>query len=96
MTESFENLERLVNEVHNALIRMDAQSVASLFAQQEACLQQLQLSGGINHDSKREDKERLARLLPALQRNHLLLEQAMKITDHYVQDLRDASQFRSS
>src|SRR5579875_1582842 len=86
MNELLDQLEQIGSDLHNALVKMDAIHVSSLSFLQETCLEQIQRELTVNPNQRDGVKERLQKILEIHQRNTLLLENAMRITNHYIHD----------
>lgn len=85
MDALLDELERLMIELHDALVHMDAPRVLRLSNLQSICLNQLEQQCLAHPEVVDGFRERLMRIQGLSQRNRLLLENAMNLTDHSIQ-----------
>lgn len=80
-----DDFEALTDELHTALIELDAQRVSSVTALQTACLEEIQRQTLANPVARELVAQRLGAIQPLFARNRLLLHNAIDVNNQVIQ-----------
>ncbi len=86
MNDLLNEMERLLAEMHEALIHNQATKVSELAALQDTCMRKIQQYCSNNKEALKQHRDRLQSLQEKLQLNHVLIENAVKLTNGIIQE----------